>query len=82
MQATELIVRTHIANLISSKDPASIDLAVSLTEGIGLSSLDLVILITSVFKGAMVPMTLLTEQDIKSIHTGNDLVQTLAAKQS
>lgn len=82
MQATELIVRTYIANLISSNDPASIDLAMPLTEGIGLSSLDLVILITSVFKGAMVPMTLLTEQDIKSIHTGNDLVQTLAAKQS
>ncbi len=82
MQTIEQVVRTYIAKLTSNSDPAGVDMGMPLTDGLGLSSLDIVILITSACKGATIPMTTLTEKDINAIHTGNDLVQTLVAKQA
>lgn len=80
MQAIENIVRNNLARLTRGSDPDSIDLAAPLAQGLGLSSLDLVILLTSACKEAKVPMTTLSEHDVSNIRSGQDLVQMLTAK--
>ncbi|MET3134819.1 acyl carrier protein [Oxalobacteraceae bacterium GrIS 1.11] len=80
MQKIETIVRTYLARLVHGSDSASVDLMLPMAQGLGISSLDMVILITSACKEAKVPMTMLTEQDISTIRTGQELVNMLMAK--
>jgi len=81
MEKIEIIIRSYLAKLTNCSTPVEVDLSVPLVQGLGLSSLDMVLLITHACKEASVPMFLITEQELSNIRTGLDLVETLSSKQ-
>jgi len=77
MKSLESVVRYYLSKLTRHSDPTTVDLTKSLVQELGLSSLDLVLLITNTCKEAAISMTHLTEQDLRSINTGQDLIHLL-----
>ena len=80
MQTIETIVRQYLARLLKRSDPMTLDLHLGLSQGLGLSSLDIVLLISQSCKEAKIPMILLAEEEVAQIKTGFDFVQLLASK--
>lgn len=82
MSQSETIVRECLCK--SLQRPASqageLDLSESLAYGYGFTSLDLIMLITSVCSAAGVELTEFTEDDVAQLQTPSDLVNLLAAR--
>lgn len=78
MSEIKLIVHFFLLKILSEKDPNAVSLNQLLISDLGLSSLDVVLLVTNTFKKTQVPMTMLTEEDLNLINTGADLVELLS----
>jgi acyl carrier protein len=76
MSNIEAIVQDHCRELLGGTLPAaeSFDMRRRLVEEYGFSSLQLVTLLTSVCEQSGVPLTALTERDIETIKTAEDIV--------
>lgn len=82
MTDIERIVRERLCTTLnrSSDTCGLLDLDHSLGSEYGLSSLDLIVLMSSVCDEAEVPLTALSEDDIAALQTPSDIVSLLASK--
>lgn len=82
MSPIETIVRQQLCKTL--KRPPSqagrLNLAESLVYGYGLTSLDLIMLMTAVCAEAGVPLTEFTEEDIAQVRTPSDIVNLLTGR--
>jgi acyl carrier protein len=76
MPNIELVVQEHCRELLGGALPSGdgFDMRRRLVEEYGFSSLQLVTLLTTVCEQSGVPLTALTERDIETIKTAEDIV--------
>jgi hypothetical protein len=74
----ELIVRDRVAQVVDGVSPDELDLTADLADEYGLTSLNKVLLLTSVCDDAAVELSRFTEHDLAATRTAGDLVAALA----
>lgn len=81
MKEIEKIVRQRLSKALDGQDDGTgLNLDEDLGDGYGLSSLDLIMLMSSVCSEAGVPLTELGEDDIARLRTPMDIVDLLTSK--
>lgn len=81
MKEIEKIVRQRLSKALDGQDGGTgLNLDEDLGDGYGLSSLDLIMLMSSVCSEAGVPLTALGEDDIARLRTPMDIIGLLASK--
>jgi acyl carrier protein len=75
----DAIVRDRLVQVLDDVTPEGLDLAADLADEYGLTSLNKVLLLTSVCDDAEVPLSRFTEHDLAGMRTGGDVVAALAA---
>ncbi|MGS0981237.1 phosphopantetheine-binding protein [Burkholderia glumae] len=82
MSEIETIVRRHLAEA-AGKDAAgaaALPLDADLVYDLGLTSLDLIVLMSTVCESAGVPLTEFTEDDLAALRGARDIVGLLSSK--
>ena len=78
MKDAESVIRKCLCDVVEGAlRPESVDMSCSLVDHYGVTSLQMVMLMTSVCEDADVPLTSFTERDIAAIRTPNDMVVAL-----
>lgn len=82
MSKIESIVREHLCKALARPTDQGnlLNLNENLGLGYGLSSLDLIMLMSGICTDAAIPLTELSENDIGALHTPSDIVQLLSLK--
>jgi hypothetical protein len=75
----ESIVRDRVAQVLDDVAPGELDLDADLAYEYGLTSLNKVLLVTSVCDDAGVDLRHFTEQDLAGMRTATDMITALAA---
>lgn len=76
---TAELVRKCLCDVLGDEDlaPDNVDLDRKLFDGYGLTSLNMVLLMTSLCEEADIPLTAFTEKDIAGLKTSRDIVDAL-----
>ncbi len=78
MKDSELVIRKCLCNVLDDAlRPETIDMGRSLVDHYGITSLQMVMLMTSVCEDADVPLTSFTENDLAAIETPRDMANAL-----
>ncbi|MEX3628171.1 MAG: acyl carrier protein [Burkholderia sp.] len=82
MSEIETIVRRHLGETAGrdSEAAATLPLEADLVYDLGLNSLDLIVLMSTVCESAGVPLTEFTEDDLAALRSGADIVKLLSSK--
>ncbi|MFV2104321.1 acyl carrier protein [Micromonospora sp. LOL_024] len=75
----EAIVRDRVAQVVDDVEPQDLDLTTDLAHEYGLTSLNKVLLLTSVCDDAEVALSHFTEHDVAAMRSAADVVAALAA---
>ena len=78
MANLEMVVRNTFGTTLS-RDPDTINMNAALSDEYAITSLQMVIIVTTICEECNIPLTLLTEKDIESMVTPNAVISILQA---